>query len=449
MTHDTNDPWQALPTGEALRRVRHSVTPRWEAWTVTTTDEGIIWCARRLVSMERPAPGSARSYLVGHPARMGGKVPHAERRPAVMVSVARLGGPIHLGMDVAMDSIVVGILPQDAESPVVERVFHDEASVRRLVARLGEPGRLRACYEAGPTGYGLQRLLASMGVACQVVAPALIPRRAGDRVKTDRRDAVRLARLARAGELTAIRVPTPAEEAVRDLCRARADLVDDRRRVRQRLKAFLLRHGRVYREGRSWTVAHRQWLATQRFDHPALSVTYGQYRAVLAARDAELAALEAELMPWCRQMPFTEAVCRLACYRGIADLSALTLSCEVVDWRRFATAEAFMGFTGLVPSEYSSGEATRRGHITKAGNKAVRTVLVEAAHAYRHRPAIGVTLARRQARAGADTLARSWAAQQRLCGRYRRMTARHKPASVTVTAVARELAGFAWAEMTA
>jgi transposase len=244
-------------------------------------------------------------------------------------------------------------------------------------------------------------------------------------------------------------VPSPEEEAVRDLCRARADLVDDRRRTRQRLKAFLLRHGRIWRDGSSWTRAHWRWLAAQSFGHPALDVTYAQYRAVLAARDAELAAVEAELMPWCAREPLTAAVCQLASYRGVADLSALTLGTEVVDWRRFASAEAFMGFTGLVPSEYSSGETTRRGHITKAGNRAVRTVLVEAAHAYRHHPAIGATLARRQTRASADTLARSWAAQQRLCGRLRRMSARHKPTGVVITAIARELAGFTWAEITA
>jgi transposase len=264
-----------------------------------------------------------------------------------------------------------------------------------------------------------------------------------------KRDAAGLARLLRAGELTAIRVPSAAEEAVRDLCRARPDLVDDRRRTRQRLKAFLLHHGRIYRDGSSWTRAHLRWLVAQRFRHPALDVTYAQYRAVLAARDADLAAAEAELMPWCAREPLTGAVCQLASYRGIADQSALTPATEVVDWRRFATAEAFMGSTGLVPAEYSSGEATRRGHITKAGNRAVRTVLVEAAHAYRHHPAIGTTLARRQPRAGPDTLARSWAAQQRLCGRYRRMAARHKPTGVIITAIARELAGFAWAEMTA
>lgn len=206
-----------------------------------------------------------------------------------MGNVARWAGPIHLGMDVARDSIAVGILPWGLDRPVVDRIVHDEVPVRRLVARLGNPGRLRACYEAGPTGYGRHRRLTSLGVGCEVVAPALIPRRAGDRVKTGKRDAARLARLHRAGELTPIGVPSAAEEAVRDLCRARADLVDDRRRAPQRLKAFLLRQGRVYRDGSSWTRDHRRWLA----------------------------AVEAELMPRCAREPFTEAACRLACYRGI------------------------------------------------------------------------------------------------------------------------------------
>jgi transposase len=365
-----------------------------------------------------------------------------------MASVSQFRGPIHLGMDVAKDAIAVGVLGWREEIPVVERIFHDEASVRCLVARFEDPGLLRACYEAGPTGYGLYRLLTSLGVACDVVAPALIPWRAGDRVKTDRRDAQRLARLHRVGELTAIRVPSPAEEAVRDLCRARADLVADRRRVRQRIKAFLLRHGRVYRAGRSWTQQHERWLAAHAFDDAALRLTYAHYRGVLEARGAELDAIEADLMGWCDRDPFTDTVHRLAAYRGIGDLSALLLTAEIIDWRRFATAPLFMGFTGLVPSEYSTGEATRRGHITKAGNRITRTVLVEAAHAYRHRPAVGATLKARQRRVPADTVARSWTAQQRLCGRYRRMSAHHKPTGIIVTAIARELAGFCWAEMT-
>jgi transposase len=231
-------------------------------------------------------------------------------------------------MDVAKDAIAVGVLGWGEEIPVVDRIFHDEASVRRLVTRFDDPTVLRACYEAGSTGYEWYRLLVSLRVRCDVVAPALIPRRAGDRVKTDRRDAQRLARLHRAGELTAIRVPSPAEEAVRDLCRARADLVADRRRVRQRLKAFLLRHGRVYRGGRAWTQQHQRWLAVQSFDDSALRLTYAHYRSVLEARDGELAAIEADLMGWCDREPLSDTVHRLAAYRGIGDLSGLVLAAE-------------------------------------------------------------------------------------------------------------------------
>ena len=184
------------------------------------------------------------------------------------------------------------------------------------------------------------------------------------------------------------------------------------------------------------------------FDDPALRLTYAHYRSVLEARDGELAAIEADLVSWRDREPFAGTVHRLAAYRGIGELSALVLAAEVIDWRRFATAPVFMGFTGLVPSEYSSGEATRRGHITKAGNRSVRTTLVEAAHAYRHRPAVGVGLKARQRRVEAATVARSWTTQQRLCGRYRRMNAHHKPTGVIVTAIARERAGFCWAEMT-
>ncbi|HYV01954.1 MAG TPA: transposase [Actinomycetota bacterium] len=172
-------------------------------------------------------------------------------------------GAIHLGLDVHKDSISVAVLEPDREAAEVDKIFHDEYSVRRLIARFPEPRNLRACYEAGPTGYDLHRLLATIGVPCDVVAPSLIPKAPGDRVKTDRRDCRRLARLHRAGELVAIRVPTLEEEAVRDLCRARGDMVEDRTRARHRLSKFLLRHGRIYREGRAWTMRHEQWLVTQ------------------------------------------------------------------------------------------------------------------------------------------------------------------------------------------
>ena len=364
-----------------------------------------------------------------------------------MSSVTPAAGAIHLGMDTSKNTIVVAVLMPGEEIPVLDRIWNEEGSVRHLVGRLGEVSALRACYEAGPCGFELHRLLSSMGVACDVVAPSLIPRRAGDRVKTDRRDASRLARLHRAGELTAIRVPAEAEEAVRDLVRARAALMADRRRAQQRVTAMLLRHGRAWR-GTSWTEAHERWIAGQRFGEPALASALAHYRAALDTRRAELDAVEAELAAWAGKPPLGEAVARLGCYRGIAELNGLTLAAEVVDWRRFPSARAFMCFTGLVPAEYSSGERTRRGSITKAGSAPVRTALIEAAWAYRFRPAIGVTLRRRQHDASPQTLARSWQAQRRLHARYKAMTARGKPAGVAVTAMARELAGFVWAEMT-
>jgi transposase len=286
-------------------------------------------------------------------------------------------------------------------------------------------------------------------VRCDVVAPSLVPRAPGDRVKTDRRDAARLARLLRAGELSAVRVPSPAEEAVRDLCRARTDMVIDVGRARQRLGKFLLRHGRVWRDGRAWTLAHRRWLDGQRFDDAALTVTYGHYRAVLAAREAALGAVEADLAGYWEGPLFADHVRRLGAYRGVTAQGALTLAAEVVDWRRFPTAGSFMSFCGLVPSEYSSGRRTWRGHITHAGNRQVRTQLVESAWAYQHQPGVGAALGRRQDGVGADTIARAWTAQLRLCRRFRALAARKESRNVVITAVARELAGFVWAEMTA
>jgi transposase len=212
----------------------------------------------------------------------------------------------------------------------------------------------------------------------------------------------------------------------------------------------LLRHGRIWRGGSTtWTFAHERWLLAQRFDDPALATTYAHYRATLQARDAALDAIEADLATWYARPPFADAVARLSAYRGVTRLGALTLASEVGDWRRFASAPQFMGFCGLTPSEYSSGERTRRGHITKCGNSHLRAQLVESAWAYRNKATIGAGLRARHAGVPAETLARSWTAQQRLCGRFRRMAARKNVKTVVATAVARELAGFLWAEMTA
>ena len=366
-----------------------------------------------------------------------------------MSSVASQAGLIHLGMDTSKNAIVVATLLPGEQSPVTDRIANEEAAVRRLVGRFADRSVLRAWYEAGPGGYELCRLLASMGVACQVVAPSLIPKGSSDKVKTDKRDSRRLARLGRAGELTPVRVPGPAEEAVRDLVRARAAVLEDRKRAQQRLTAVLMRHGRIWRGATYWTRAHREWIAAQRFGEPALATAISYYRATLAVREAELAAVEAELAPWAAREPLAGPVARLGCYRGIAELTALTLAAEVVDWHRFPAARAFMSWTGLVPAEYSSGDRTRRGHITKAGSEPVRVALTEAAWSYRHAPAIGARLRRRQAGAGPATLARSWTAQRRLHARYTHLLHAGKAAPEAATAVARELAGFAWAEMTA
>jgi transposase len=248
----------------------------------------------------------------------------------------------------------------------------------------------------GPTGYELQRLLSSLGVPCLVVAPSLIPTAPGNRVKTDTRDARHLVRQFRAGELTAIRVPTPAEEAVRDLCRARGDAVEDLTRAKNRLEAFLLRHGRVYRGGSTWTFRHRYWLAAQSFEDPALRTTFGRYLATVECREAERAAIEADLAPYLEQAPFAEPVRRLAAYRGVDRLGALVLQAEVCDWRRFASGGAAGAFYGLVPSEYSSGASVHRGALTHAGNAHLRRQLVEAAWSYRFGPSLGPALLRRQ-----------------------------------------------------
>lgn len=354
-----------------------------------------------------------------------------------------------LAMDVHKNTISTGLLEPGSTSPVVDKLGTDDESVRRLIARFEDPRRVWVCYEAGPTGYELARVLCGAGMRCEVIAPSLIPTRQGDRVKTDKRDARRLAVLFRAGQLTAVRVPTIAEEAVRDLCRARADMVIDRTRARHRLGKFLLRHGRVWRGGDNWTLKHEAWIRQQRFQERALNETLAHYQATLTARVAAVDAIEADLVPWCDRAPFTEAVDRLSAYRGITELGALTLSSEVCDWRRFPTAGMFMGFTGLVPSESSSGDRTSRGGITHAGNTHLRTQLVEAAWAYKSKPQIGATLKKRQAGLDPDVVARAWTAQLRLTGKFRRLDARKTNRKVVVTAVARELAGFVWAEMTA
>jgi transposase len=367
-----------------------------------------------------------------------------------MRSLALSEGPIHLGLDVHKDSITAGVLEASAMSPVTMRIATDDAAVRQLLSKCGELNRVKVSYEAGPTGFTLARTLWSWGVACDVVAPSRIPKESGDRVKTDRRDAASLAVLHRAGLLTAIHVPAPEIEAVRDLARARADLDDDLKRVCRRLLGFLLRNGHVYRDGKHWTQMHHQWLGAQRFDNRAQQQTFEYYRAQVAIREQALGAINKDLLGWLERPPIGDSAHRLAAYHAVGYLGGLVIAAEVAeDWSRFPAAGSFMAFTGLVPSEHSSGPSRRQGGITKTGNKVIRTQLVESALHYR-RPAVpGKTLRERQSHVGPATVARATVAHKRLSGRYRRLAARGLNTNVINTAVARELAGFMWAEMTA
>ncbi len=353
-----------------------------------------------------------------------------------------------VGMDVHRDSIAIALLRPGEQVPLEQSIANTPEAVRKQLRRWGDPGALRVCYEAGPTGYELQRELATLGVNCAVIAPALIPKRPGRRVKTDKRDARALCRLFRAGELTAVRIPGPEEEAVRDLLRAREDGTEDILRARHRLSKFLLRHGRVHREGGTWTARHLAWIDAQRFEVVRLERLLAHHRAVLGARLAQRAVLDAEISEIARSEPYAAAVRLLSCLRGIAELSALTLLVEVDDFRRFRSAPEFMGFTGLTASEYSSGPSRRQGAITKSGNAHLRRVLVEAAWHARRRPSFGPTFQRRVAGQPADVVQYAIAAQQRLHRRYWRMVEREKPTQVATVAVARELSGFVWGLMT-
>jgi transposase len=352
-------------------------------------------------------------------------------------------------MDVSRDSISVAILHPDRDTAELDKISADEPSVRRLIKRLGRPSGLWACYEAGPTGYDLFRLLHSMKVRCDVVAPSLTPKGRGDKVKTDKRDSRRLAGLHRAGELVAIAVPSPAQEAVRDLCRTRGDMVQDLTRARNRLGKFLLRHSLVYRDGSNWTIRHHRWLANVRFDEPALAKTFEHYWATVQLRDTALEAVEADLSAYLTTEPFADAVLRMGAYRGVTHMGALCLAAEVFDWRRFARARPFMSFTGLTCSENSTGLSQHRGAITRAGNSHIRGQLCEAAWSYQHQPHVGPGLRVRQQGVRPATAARSWQAQVRLSRRFHTLAARKNVKSVVAAAVARELAGFLWAEMTA
>ena len=335
----------------------------------------------------------------------------------------------YVGLDVHKDSIVVAVAAGDLRGEVREhgRIANTTAALDRLMRKLGGDGTtLRFCYEAGPCGYGIQRHLSAHGHECMVVAPSLIPKRAGDRVKTDRRDAASLARLHRAGELTAVWVPDAGHEAMRDLVRSRLDAVHALRRARQQLSGFLLRQGCHY--GRpAWTKLHRRWLAGLNFAQPVHHLVLEDYiatvEAAAARRDRLTAQIEAMLPDW----TLAPVVAALQTMRGMALVNAATLIAELGDLSRFANPRQLMAYLGLVPSEHSSGASIKRGGLTKAGNRASRRLLIEAAWTYRFPARVSRELLLRQESQPKLIRDIAWKGQLRLCARYRRLARTGKP----------------------
>jgi len=354
-----------------------------------------------------------------------------------------------VGLDVHAESIAVAVAESSGEVRSLGTVPNRPESVRKLIKRLGPAGALRACYEAGPTGYVLYWQLTGLGVHCDVVAPTLVPVKAGDRVKTDRRDALKLARSYRSGDLTPVWVPDAAHEALRDLVRAREAAKKDQLRARHRLQKFLLRHGRRPSEGVTpWTETHLAWVRREvRFEAAAQEAVLLDYLAEVDHARDRIQRLDRSLDEAVEAAPerMRAVIHALQALRGIAQVSAVTIVAEVGELSRFARPRQLMGYSGAVSSEDSSGGRTRRGAITKTGNAHLRRIIVEAAWAYRHRPAVAKALRMRQERLSEEVKAIAWKAQHRLHHRYRRLIAKGKAKQRVVTAVARELLGFVWA----
>jgi transposase len=353
----------------------------------------------------------------------------------------------YVGLDVHKEGIVVAVAAGGLRGEVREygRIANTSTALDRLLRKLGGDGvSLRFCYEAGPCGYGIQRQVSATGHECVVVAPSLIPRRAGDRIKTDRRDAASLARLHRAGELTAVWVPDARHEAMRDMARARLDAVHSLRRARQQLSGFLLRQGCHY--GRpAWTKLYRRWLAGLKFEQAVHHIVLEDYIAAVEAAEARRDRLTTQIQAMLPGWRLAPVVAALQTMRGMALVTAATLITELGDLSRFANPRQLMAYLGLVPSEHSSGASVRRGGITKAGNGAARRLLIEAAWSYRFPARISRELLLRQENQPKPIRDIAWKGQLRLCARYRKLARTGKPANVVTTAIARELTGFVWA----
>jgi transposase len=355
-----------------------------------------------------------------------------------------------VGLDVHADTIAAAVAEPDGEVRALGVIPNRLESIRKLVTKLGAVQQVKACYEAGPTGYVLYWQLTALGVACEVIAPSLVPVKAGDRVKTDRRDATKLARSYRAGDLTPVWVPDAAHEALRDLVRTREDARQDQVRARHRLGKFLLRHGCRPPQDvkRNWTKKHMDWIKRQvRFDQPASQAAFLDYVHEVEHAADRLERIEKSIDDAIATAPaeIQQVVQALQALRGVGKIVAISVVAEVGSLSRFTRPSQLMAYAGMVSSEYSSGGRIQRGGITKTGNSHLRRVIVEAAWAYQHKPWIGGWLAKRQQGLDEETKAIAWKAQWRLCTRYKKLAARGKNKPQIVTAIGRELLGFIWA----
>jgi transposase len=355
---------------------------------------------------------------------------------------------VYVGLDTSKLKISVAVAEAGRDGAVrfVGNIDSSPRAVERLAAKLAKRHRrLVFCYEAGPTGYGLHRQITGLGHDCTVVAPALIPKRPGERVKTNRRDALTLAKLHRAGELTSVWVPDPGHEAVRELVRAREAAMEDLRRTRQHLQSFLLRHGRIFTGRAAWTKAHTRWLCEQAFDHPAQHLVLAEYRQAIEAAETRLERLTRQVTETVGSWSMAPVIAAYQALRGVAFLTAVTFVAEIGDVRRFDNPRQLMAYLGLVPSESSTGERVRRSGITKTGNSRARRVLIEGAWTYRFPVRMSRLLQERQDGLSQTVRDIAWKAQVRLCRRYRRLMANGKRQTVVTVAIAREMSAFLWA----
>ena len=348
---------------------------------------------------------------------------------------------IWIGLDVHKDSLTAAILENDAPDAQVIRLGPDLNQLRKLLRRLSERGAVRVCYEASGCGFVVHRVLEKDGFSCEVIAPSLIPTRAGDRQKTDRRDAINLAKLYRSGLLTPVHVPDEEQEAIRDLVRTHVARTKQIKVTKLRIHGLLLRQGHVYRDSSYWTKTHRAWLARLRrqLSGPAATILATELE-LLEYLEAQLKAVDEQIETISIRPPYRETVAALKCLRGVRTFTAMTIATEVGDIRRFSSPQKLMGWTGLVPGEQSSGDRQRHGPIF------LRRVLIEAAHNHRTRTASTLILDRRRSGQPPEVVSIAIKAQHRLSKRYWRLAAR-KHSNIAVTAVARELAGFVWAIM--